>query len=243
VDESLGFYRSWFTLGVLGLGVSHEMRNLLMSIMGNMALIREEKDDETLVEECFRDIDAAIKRAIGFTGIFQEAAQNRAMRLVNVDLNHCIQKAMSQLDESAHAVEYIRFEPDKSLPPVRADPILVTLMLLELLSESCKVLARSPLTREDDRACPLLIQTILLRGPAAHGSLIKDQGVELIVKARGFQPWSHPHHDHPDGIAHPTIEMIKTMMKLFHGEAHVAGSHQFGENTSLYFQEGGERIE
>ncbi|MBI4024738.1 MAG: hypothetical protein HY360_07125 [Verrucomicrobia bacterium] len=213
-----------------------------MSIMGNVALIREEPANTEMRDGCFRDIDTALKRAIQFSGNLQDVAQNRTVRCGNLDLNGCVRQSLSRLDGTSHALLRVHFDRASTAPRVSADPVLFTCMLLELLSEACCTLSRSMPVGGDAAAFSIHLRSAC-EGNAPHrNSDDNESRVELKIETRGFHPWSRA-EAHADGTTAAggsgpsrSVEIARIVMKLFRGEVRVQRSGTDGDCVSLVFQ-------
>lgn len=237
-DQILRHYRPWFALGVAGVKVSHEFRNLLMSLMGNVSLLRDDLKGIPSSEGCLADIDLALKRAIDLATALQNVAQKRFAEIVPMDLAGCIREALAQLQPPSQPALAIRLELAPRLPPVQADRFLACLMLMELLGEAHRTADEILPPQQKRPAFVLHLQTELLANASAEGFPDgKPRGV-LHARGEGFCPWSAPASAAlPAGhnSTHLAAAMGRILMKLFQGEARVSSLPPHGERASFYF--------
>jgi len=225
--------------------VAHRLRNLLMSMMGNMTFLCEELKQGRSPDKFLEDMDRSILGASNYTRWLQLLSEKRTVSVTPVDLNDCSRESLDYLNDQFHMALPIRFEPTEELPLVSADPVLVDLMLLELLSESCMALSRLTSERTANGAYSLVVRTSACPAPALSHSQESRQGVELKIEARGFQPWSHSPFQ-MEGLVindaffevHYSIEVAKSVMRLFHGEVRLSSSQPFNEDVCLSFPPG-----
>ncbi len=154
--------------------------------------------------------------------------------------------AVDYLNDQFHMALPIRFEPTEELPLISADPVLVDLMLLDLLSESCMALSRLISEKAVNGAYSLVVRTSACPAPALSSSQEPGQGAELKIEARGFQPWSHSPLQ-MEGLVindaffkvHYSIEVARSVMRLFHGEVRLSSSQPSNEDVCLSFPPAG----
>jgi K+-sensing histidine kinase KdpD len=238
MDEVLRHYRSWFALGVAGVRVSHEFRNLLMSLMGNISLLRDDLKESSSSEGCLADIDLALKRAIELCATLQTVAQQRTANVAPVDINRCIRGALRNPESAPTSPLDIRFEPSVALPTIPADPFLVSLMLLELIGEARRSAAEIAASRGKQSTLVLHLETELLANASTEG--FPDAKPRVVLHARGeaFCPWNTASPlacQEQNGSPHLAIAICRTLMKLFQGEVRLTTLPPTGEQASLYF--------
>lgn len=206
--DVLRHHRSWLTLGILGVGISHKLQGLLMSIRGNAELIREDMDRQVFNKQFLDDIDTALGRIILLTVGLQEAAQDQKMEMMALSLKKCCEEALDYLDPELRkriSIE-LNFAPD--LRPALADRMLFMFMLIELFSEIQKVLGPEVMPKK-----PRFFIEAKGRG---------NEMVELTLRTQHFNPWGASEaKDVPEDdffTAHRAVKVAKSVIRFFQGQ-------------------------
>jgi len=232
LHELMSQYRSWFTVGVVGTGVAHELAGVLMSIMGNAALLREQVSGNGV--SILDDLDAAVNRASLLLGNLQESYQKRNMQLKDLSLGTLVRQIASHLEVNAAAPIALQLDLNQEIK-IQADTTLMSMMLLDLMSEPCRQLAQSVAGPKPTLA--ISTQRIVDEDAARVG--IESERLELKFDARDFQPWNFPKGaKSPADIrlrTHYYFSLARSMMRLFRGEVKVADTPGNRETLSLVF--------
>jgi len=77
--------------------VAHRLRNLLMSMMGNMTFLREELKQGRGPDKFLEDMDRAILGASNYTRWLQLLSEKRTVSVTPVDLNDCSRESLDYL--------------------------------------------------------------------------------------------------------------------------------------------------
>lgn len=234
----LNRYRPWLTLGVLGVGISHKLQNLLMSLKGNTELMRDDINRGELHPELLDDVEAAVERILFLAVGLQEAAQNQRLEIGSVNLYQSCKDALTYLNGRLHERISIHLEPNENVPLIHADPMLLILMLVELLSESQTVLPPVYLSQESKGALAIFIRMIFPSQPNLQGMFRDKQLVELNIQTRGFYPWPPLQAQGVEKdeffTAHRSVKIAKSIVKFFGGEVKVPMMTDTGCSLSVY---------
>jgi hypothetical protein len=233
-------YRAWFTLGFLEMSVIHKMRNLFMSMMGNVELARDEMRSGRNAEKFLNDIDVALQMASHYTGWLQQPAEKRNVTLCNVELNQCCQEALKCLQQQSMVPCPMESDLNDNLPVVAADPVLVILILLELLSEANAAYSRLQTADIEKRNPSIRIESRLVEDGNSHGLSANRKWVELRIASSELRPWtlsSLKGGTQSDLFfqTHYSIELAKSVLTLFKGAVRFVNVPPQGEAVSLYF--------
>ncbi len=227
-------YRSWFTVGVVGTGVAHDLASVLMSLMGNVALLRDQVSGHSV--QVLDDLDAAVTRATALLNNLQESYQKRAVDLREISLGSCVAGVTAYFQQKAPIPLDLKVECAENIL-VLADGTLITLMLSELLAEPARVLGQSLASSTTRPSLGLEIRVT----PEGDGRRVgmESRQVELKMEARHFLPWNFPR-----GVTgasdfrlrtHYYFSLARAMMRLFRGEAKIREESEDREILVLVF--------
>jgi hypothetical protein len=227
-------YHSWFALGLLEVSFVHRLSNLLMSIQGNLELSRDEISQGRSVEKYFKDIELAVQTASQYASGIQQTQTKDPLCLTAVNLNQCIHEAIECVNQRWNQQSQITFATSHEVIEVKADSVLMVIMLLELLSVPEAVSVTRSEAADQTRSLSLSLNL-----PDGSDSTKRaSSGVELRIEAKGFRPWSVIGSNNSNDAGqkmHISYEMAKSVMRLFKGEIWVLHPQQLDESVCLYF--------
>lgn len=204
-----------------------------MSIQGNLELGREEIKQGRCAEKCFKDIELAVRAASEYASWIQQLQVQEPLNVKQVDLALCVREAIHCLNQRWNRKTKMEVSvPSKSVQ-VYADPLLLIVMLLELLS------IPDILSVNDSKEGKEV--ALSLNPPKANHTPTQRSfsHVELRIDAKGFKPWSSGNLSSSDKAVAPknhiSYEMARSVMKLFKGDICISHPQQLDESVSLYF--------
>ena len=240
--ELLRRYRSWVTLGLMEMTVAHRLRNLLMSMVGSMTFLHEAVEKGQPTARFFSEMDNALLGASNYTRWLQLLAERRKVTIASTNLHDCCRAALECVEDELQPGIPIRFEPSEELPEVAVDSVLVMLMLVELLAAPSVTLARVTPEETDNGARSLSLRTGIQEDASISSGSGPRRNAELKIQARGFRPWSGGSLPMEGMVVqdeffkvHYSIEMARSVMRLFHGEVRLMESEPLGEDAVLSF--------
>ncbi len=123
-------------VGVLAGGVAHDFNNLLHVMSGSIELLRLNKPPEHPDMKRLTSVSQSIQRAAQLVQqllLFSRKAESRKRR---VNLNHEVQEAVRILERTIPKMVAIELQPDPSLWPLRADPVQMEQVLINLANNA-----------------------------------------------------------------------------------------------------------
>jgi hypothetical protein len=234
-------YRNWFTLGILEMNVIHRFRNLLMSMMGNVSFIREEMSKGNSPEKFLSELEQSLSEASQYSNWVQNFGEKQKANLIRTDLNLLVNDSVKALQHPGFFSVPIQLELDPSIPPILTDPFLLKLSLWELIHQyrlpsNTNGYSLSPCEK------PLLrIKTQVVTEEKTNCIRPKiEDFIELLIESEGLQnsyvpPELSPGYKKPLPFGSPSLEITKTIMRIFHGEVKFIIQDGFHERTCLKF--------
>jgi PAS domain S-box-containing protein len=120
------------SIGMLAGGIAHDFNNLLHAMGGNLQLLDMKIPEDHPGKNRIKTIQKAIDRAAQLVSqmlLFSRKAETSRM---DMDLNQEIDDSIKMLKRSIPKMVKIEFFPDIDLQPIKADPIQVEQVLLNL---------------------------------------------------------------------------------------------------------------
>lgn len=148
--EREAFYRQlleaqkWESLGVLAGGIAHDFNNLLTIILGGAGLVRRCENLPPLAGLYLDQIEQACHRAAELCRQLLAYAGRGQVSLVDNDLNAQLVPLVEMLSSRCQPGQQLRLQLAPSLPPVRADPVLLRQVILNLLTNALEALDNQP---------------------------------------------------------------------------------------------------
>ncbi len=124
------------SLGVLAGGIAHDFNNLLMGIMGNVGMAQIKLSPESPGHTHLSSIQAAAERAAELTNQMLAYSGKGKFVVKSVNLSSAIEEMSHLLQVSVSKNVTIKYELDKDLPAVEADPSQLHQILMNLLTNA-----------------------------------------------------------------------------------------------------------
>ena len=119
-------------VGQLAGGVAHDFNNLLTVILGNVSLLRARRMHEDADQELLGGMEMAALRAAELTSKLLGFTRRTALRLVETDLNFCIDETVMILRRTIDPAVAIEVDTVPHLWHVEADPSQINQVLMNL---------------------------------------------------------------------------------------------------------------
>lgn len=136
LEDRLQQARRMETVGRLAGGIAHEFNNLLTSVKGHAELMLEELSDEGPLRDDAAEIVDAAGRAAKLTRQLQTFARRRRAEPIPVDLNETIVGMRERLRAGLGDRPELRLQLERSIGPVRIDPLQLEELLAELVENA-----------------------------------------------------------------------------------------------------------
>lgn len=235
-------HRHWLSVGILESFAIHRFRNLLMAMMGNVSLIRDELKNGRTPEKFLDDLDRTLSDAAQYSTWIQSFVEKQKPLLTLSNLNDCVREAVEAATHSDLPSNLqITFLSCEQMPEFMLDPLLLKLCIWELISEYTSAAREKILTQKPSESLSLMIEVKSgSKTIGTNGSSKKDQRfAEVGFKSSNLSITLNPACSPVPGgkksiCSTPAIEVSKFIVKLFHGELTVttAADH---EEISLFF--------
>jgi two-component system cell cycle sensor histidine kinase/response regulator CckA len=182
-------------VGQLAGGVAHDFNNLLTVILGNVSLLRARHMHEEDHRELLNAMEMAALRAAELTSKLLGFARRTALRLVQTDLNACIEETVLILRRTfdpAVAIEVDTFAP---LWPVEADPSQINQVLMNLCLNARDAMPKGGRLRLETRNRVVDETQTRLPLDARPGEFVRlrvedtGHGMPAEVRRRLFEPF------------------------------------------------------
>ncbi len=141
-----GFHRAqkWESLATAVGGLTHTFSNLLMVVEANLRLAQEKtQTGEGPLAKQLRTMQEALQGATHMLNRMRDYVGSPILPLVPVDLNASIQALAPKLQGMGREDHTFHFDLDRNLPPLKADPNLLTRILVDLVANACDALGES----------------------------------------------------------------------------------------------------
>jgi two-component system cell cycle sensor histidine kinase/response regulator CckA len=132
LEEQLRQAQKMEAIGQLAGGIAHDFNNILTVILGQASLALTYPDTPPRVANALREINDAAERASGLTAQLLAFGRRQMMQEQTLDLNTLVAGVMSMLRRVVGEDVDCAFEPCPEPVPVRADPNMLTQVLLNL---------------------------------------------------------------------------------------------------------------
>jgi PAS domain S-box-containing protein len=138
-------------VGQLAGGVAHDFNNLLTVILGNVSLLRARRMHEEADQELLGGMEMAALRAAELTSKLLGFVRRTALRLVETDLNACIDETVLILRRTIDPAVAIEVDTSPHLWPVEADPSQINQVLMNLCLNARDAMPRGGRLRLETR--------------------------------------------------------------------------------------------
>ncbi len=176
--------RRFELLGRLSAAVAHDFNNLLTVIGGTCALLEQTGAEREHVQQ----VRLACDRAAALVRRLLDLVRRRAREPSAVDVNALIERAGPLLQRLAGERVELSLTLSPDLPPVRADPVQLEQVLLNLVANSRDAMPAGGDLRVETRRAPA---SAAPARPAAVVVSVRDtgRGMEPAVAAQAFEPF------------------------------------------------------
>ena len=183
------------SVGQLAGGVAHDFNNILAAIMMHLSLLHQNPNLDEETTEALKELESEAKRAANLTRQLLMFSRRSVMQMRVMDVNEVVRNLFKMLRRLLGEHIHIRFDEDKTLPPVEGDTGMLEQVLLNLA-----VNARDAMPKGGDLVIATALQEIDAE-IAKHNSdrrvgsfvrlTVSDNGTgmdEAIIK-RIFEPF------------------------------------------------------
>jgi signal transduction histidine kinase/CheY-like chemotaxis protein len=136
LEEQVRHSQKLESLGVLAGGIAHDFNNLLMGIMGNVGMAQMKLSPESPGHTHLSGIQVAAERAADLTNQMLAYSGKGKFDVKSVNLSSAIEEMSHLLRVSVSKNVVIKYDLDKDLPTVEADPSQLHQILMNLLTNS-----------------------------------------------------------------------------------------------------------
>ena len=120
-------------VGQLAGGVAHDFNNLLMVISGYSEMLIEQSPPDGSVRESAMAIQGAATRAAGLTRQLLAFSRKQILEPVQINMNELVTHSESLIRRLIRENVIVHVRLDRNLPPVKADPVQMDQVLLNLV--------------------------------------------------------------------------------------------------------------
>ncbi len=132
IEEQLQQAQKMEAVGILAGGIAHDFNNLLQSISGYTQLLLMDKNAQDKDYSKLQAIDKSIERASKLVRQLLFFSRKVEVRIQNLDLNQELAASVKLLKRAVPRMIEIRFQPASSLWTVKADPVQIEQVMLNL---------------------------------------------------------------------------------------------------------------
>jgi len=136
LEEQLQHSQKLDSLGVLAGGIAHDFNNLLMGIMGNVGMAQMKLSPESPGHTHLSGIQVAAERAAELTNQMLAYSGKGKFDVKSINLTSVIEEMSHLLQVSVSKNVTIKYDLDKDLPAIEADPSQLHQIIMNLLSNS-----------------------------------------------------------------------------------------------------------
>ena len=123
-------------LGVMAGGIAHDFNNLLTPILGQTSLALRDIPRESPAYARLEKVHLAARRAAGLTQQMLAYAGKGQLSFERVDLSRQVRELAELLESAVSGHARIHFELDEALPPVEADPVQLSQVVMNLITNA-----------------------------------------------------------------------------------------------------------
>ena len=182
-------------VGQLASGVAHDFNNLLTVILGNVSLLRAGRSPEDIDDELLSATEKAALRAAELTSKLLGFARRTALRLVETDLNACLEETVMILRRTIDPAITIQVDRAPQLWKVEADPSQMNQVLMNLCLNARDAMPKGGCLRLETSNGVLDEEYARLHIEARAGEFVRlrvqdtGHGMPPEVRQRIFEPF------------------------------------------------------
>ncbi|MGB9739858.1 GAF domain-containing protein [Chloroflexus sp.] len=128
------------SLAIMAGGIAHDFNNLLSVIQGNAHLLKDTAAVPNSADHYLQNLLTATQQAGELVQQLLRFAAADPVELQQLDLNRLIEEAIPVLQTMLNRPAVIRLDLDPALPPIRADPVQIRQVLLNLVMNAVDAL-------------------------------------------------------------------------------------------------------
>ena len=182
-------------VGRLAAGVAHDFNNLLTIIQGNIELSRSRANLTPQLEHSLEQVSNAAQKATGLVRQLLTFSRKQVMQPQRVNLNELLGASIKMLKHllPSQVVVRINFAPD--IPIVRADPIMVEQVLMNLVVNARDAMPRGGEITLSTTTIDISADYVKLHPEASEGKHIclavtdTGCGMDAETQAKIFEPF------------------------------------------------------
>lgn len=143
LEESVRNSQKLESLGVMAAGIAHDFNNILLAILGNAEMGKEEADGGGDASDYLQKIESAAERASELTDQMLTYTGHRISERVPVDLNELVEGLGGLMSAAISKKAELRLELDPNLPLVVADAGQMSQVIMNLITNAAEALEGS----------------------------------------------------------------------------------------------------
>ncbi len=128
------------SLGLMAGGVAHDFNNILVAILGNLELLRQEAELDASQHELLEAAITASGRAAGLAREMLAYSGKAQIDLESVEISKLLREITNLLAASVSKKSQLRFEFGQDVPPVWGDPTQLQQILMNLVLNASEAL-------------------------------------------------------------------------------------------------------
>ncbi len=109
------------SLGILAGGIAHDFNNILMAVLGNIELAKDDLPEEARVQRFLRESENATQRAVHLVRQMLAYAGKGQFVVKSIDVGDLIRDSAQKLRTAAAGKAVLSFDLQTGLPPVEGD--------------------------------------------------------------------------------------------------------------------------
>lgn len=133
LEEQLQYAQKLESLGILAGGIAHDFNNILMAILGNTELAREEILPGSRAEAYLEEVEKAARRAADLCREMLAYAGRTSLSVTWVSLNDIVTEMTHMLEVSVSKKVVLRCNLGDAVPPILADVSQMRQILMNLV--------------------------------------------------------------------------------------------------------------
>jgi signal transduction histidine kinase/integral membrane sensor domain MASE1/CheY-like chemotaxis protein len=195
LELRLGHARRLEAIGLLTGGIAHDFNNLITAMGGYAELVLRQLPDKHPYRDDLLEVRKAADRAAALTRRLLMFSREQALPSKVVDLNALVLGVESLLRRTIGEQIDLRLDLDTRLAPVRADPVQIEQVLLNLSLNARDAMASGGVLRFTTRLADLTEEWTRSYPPMEAGSYVhlcvEDSGIGMSpeTQARIFEPF------------------------------------------------------